>query len=38
MIQMIKEILKGAVIIVFVLGAELVAIALCRAGDDDADK
>lgn len=38
MIQMIKEILKGAAIIVFVLGAELVAIALCRAGDDDADK
>ena len=38
MIQMIKEILKGAAIIIFVLGAELVAVALCRAGDDDADK
>lgn len=38
MMQMIKEILKGVVIIVFVLGAELVAVALCRAGDDDADK
>jgi len=35
---MIKEILKGAAIIVFVLSVELVAVALCRAGDDDADK
>ena len=38
MMQMIKEILKGAAIIVFVLGVELVALALSKAGDDDADK